>query len=369
MLLLLLILSALLYLLELLFFRIGLARADAFAPRSGYEPAVSVIVAARNEEESLGDCLASLYNLDYPADKLELIIVDDGSTDRTPEIIASFVAHNPQLRSVTTAAPVGNLRGKTNAVARGIEISGGEILMFTDADCTVPPEWVRETVRSFDDRTGIVGGFTLLGAARAMEGMQTLDWIFLFAIASAAAGWNLPLTAVGTNLSVRRRAYDASGGYRAIPFSVTEDYALVQAILRRTDYGIRYPLNPRCVVRSRACAGWGQLYRQKQRWSVGGLDMVPRGFVAMAIGWAAKACVLAGLLGGAAVPALLLFLLLAAGELAFIAHPLRRFKAFRFLRYYPAFQLYFFVYVLVLPAVAYLSRKVVWKERELTDRA
>lgn len=368
MLLLLLVLSALAYLLQLLFLRAGLTRADAFAPRQGYQPTVSVIVAARNEEAVLAECLASLGRLDYPADKLELIIVDDGSTDGTRAIIESFRSRDPRLKAVSTEPSGGNLRGKTNAVARGIGVSTGEILMFTDADCTVPATWVRETVESFDERTGIVGGFTVLGADGALAGMQTLDWIFLFGIASATAGWKIPLTAVGTNLSVRRRAYDATGGYHAIPFSVTEDYALVQAVLTRTGYGMRFPLKPGCVVRSRACSGWLQLYRQKQRWGVGGLDMVPRGVAFMAVGWAAKALALIGMVAGSAIPSLLLFLLMAAGELLFMWRPLRTFDALPFLRYFPAFELYFAFYVLLLPPVAYLSRNVVWKERVLTDR-
>ena len=76
---------------------------------------------------------------------------------------------------ITAVPGKGNMRGKANALAQGIRQSSGEILMFTDADCIVPPRWVRKTVQYFTDEVGIVGGFTLLKANRTFEGIQSLD--------------------------------------------------------------------------------------------------------------------------------------------------------------------------------------------------
>ena len=194
------------YLIELLWLRWGLRKADRAPAADGYEPTVSVIVAARNEEERIAECLASLARLEYPAAKLEIIVVDDRSTDRTAELIGRSSAHHPSMRGITSGTPEGSLRGKANALLHGIEASRGEILMFTDADCRVPHTWVRETVSFFDDATGVVGGFTMLDAGGSFEGMQQLDWLFLFGVASSAAGWGMPLTAIGNNLSIRRKA-------------------------------------------------------------------------------------------------------------------------------------------------------------------
>ena len=180
------------------------------------------------------------------------------------------------------------MRGKANALAQGIHQSSGEILLFTDADCTVPRQWVRTTVQYFTDDVGVVGGFTLLKANRIFEGIQSLDWIFLFSLASSMAGLNRPLTAIGNNVGIRRAAYTAVGGYEVIPFSVTEDYALVHTIYQNTTYRVVFPINPETVVISSACRTLHHLYHQKQRWGVGGLDMVFRGKVIGIIGWLAK---------------------------------------------------------------------------------
>ena len=354
-----------LYVVELIIFRIGLAKTDRVPFVENYQPMVSVIVAARNEEDFIGECISSLLQIDYPKNKLEIIIVNDGSTDRTAEIIESFRTTHPEVTLLTASFGSGNLRGKANALSQGIEQSTGTILMFTDADCQVQPAWVKETVKYFTPNVGIVGGFTILDAHRSFEGMQMLDWIFLFGLASATAGWKKPLTIIGNNLSMTREAYDATGGYTMIAFSVTEDCAIVQAILTRTKYSVRFPVNSQTVVTSRACQSLSHLYRQKQRWGVGGLDMPLFGFMIMAIGWVAKSALILGILFYGVTKLILLAAIMALAEIMFLWMLLRSFHAIKYLKYFPVFFFYLFVYVILLPFVAITSKRILWKERKL----
>lgn len=360
-----LIISCLLYVIEFLFLYVGLGKATQITKRGNYEPTVSIIVAARNEEEYIEQCVRSLTAVDYPKDKLEIIVVNDRSSDRTLEIVEGLSLQFAQVKVLSTTAGEGNLRGKANALAQGIQISHGEILMFTDADCTVPKTWVRETVSYFDEKTGIVGGFTLLEATRPFEGMQALDWIMLFGVASATAGWKIPLTAIGNNLSVRRSAYERVGGFKQIPFSVTEDYALVQRILQTTEFEIRFPLNAASVVHSKPCQSWKQLYHQKQRWGVGGLDMVFRGMFIMFFGWLFKFFLLVGLFIVPFWTWLFAFISKCLIDVLFLSKPLRRFNAMKYLKHFFLFETYYCLYVIILPFIAMLSKKVVWKERTL----
>src|SRR5258708_28774235 len=189
----------------------------------------------------------------------------------------------------------------------------------------------------------------------AWGGMQALDWIFLFGIASAMAGWRRPLTVIGNNLSVLRRAYDATGGYEEIPFSVTEDYSLVQSIATATDYKVVFPLNPDTVVRSRACTGINPLFRQKQRWGVGGLDLVWQGILVTSIGWFLRVLLIMNLFSGqfgltTVATASMLFL-----DLRFLWKPLKTFDELGYLRYFPVFELYYLIYVPLIPFVAMFS--------------
>jgi glycosyltransferase involved in cell wall biosynthesis len=103
-------------------------------------PLVSVVVPARDAERTLDQCLASLMRLDYDPDRREILVVDNGSTDRTVEIIRHY--------------PVRYLfeprRGPSAARNRGVGAARGDIVAFTDADCVVTRGWLRSLVRGFD---------------------------------------------------------------------------------------------------------------------------------------------------------------------------------------------------------------------------
>ena len=345
--------------------RIGLNRADRIPVRDSYYPRVSIIVAARNEEEFIGKCIQSLLKIDYSTESLEIIVVNDGSTDRTAEIIGSTVMGHPHVKLLSSTPGTCDLKGKANALEQGIAQSSGEILMFTDADCIVQPSWVKETVKYFTPDVGVVGGFTILEAHRTFEGIQTLDWLFLFSLAAATVSWNKPLTVIGNNLSMTKKAYQKTGGYKTIPFSVTEDYAIVQAMLTRTKYGVRFPMNPHSTIVSKACQSFSHLYRQKQRWGVGGIDMVPLGFLIMALGWVAKIAFIVSLFYLSFIQWLPLLVLMALGEMLFISKPMIRFREGRILKYFPVFFVYFFSYVIIIPFIAFFSKHILWKERML----
>ncbi|MDV2495302.1 MAG: glycosyltransferase [bacterium] len=112
-------------------------------------PFVSIIIPVLNGERTIGDCLVSLLKMDYPSELREILVVDNGSTDRTAEIVKSF-----PVRYLQEERP-----GPSAARNKGIEASTGKILAFTDADCVVTTGWLQELVRGFDsEETGVVVG-------------------------------------------------------------------------------------------------------------------------------------------------------------------------------------------------------------------
>ena len=124
-------------------FAAALARVRGRAVRTAdVEPTVTVIVAAYNEEESIARRLENLLELDYPREKLELVVTSDASTDRTEEIALQF----PGVRVVPN--PRG---GKVAAQDRAVRQTDGEIVAFSDANCTWAPDALRTLVRAFAD--------------------------------------------------------------------------------------------------------------------------------------------------------------------------------------------------------------------------
>ena len=120
-------------------------------------PSATVIVAARNEEENISRCLESLGKLVYPVDKLEVIIVNDRSTDKTGEIVGDFITSRNNFRIIIPDEPKGKMVGKVNALATAIREAKGEIILTTDADCEVKPAWVKTIASHYFDDVGMVG--------------------------------------------------------------------------------------------------------------------------------------------------------------------------------------------------------------------
>ena len=112
-------------------------------------PSVAVVIPARNEERFIESCLKSLATQSYPADRLEIIVVDNGSTDSTVEIANKYA-------SSVIEAPTLNLSELRNL---GVEKSSGEILAFIDADCVADPDWIEQGVRSLQLEPCITGCF------------------------------------------------------------------------------------------------------------------------------------------------------------------------------------------------------------------
>ncbi len=354
-----------LYLIKIQLFRSGAVRASRVV-RTDALPRVSIIVAARNEEANIGTCLASLAELDYPAELLEILVIDDQSEDATSGIIADWQSRMPTLVPLRTEGIVHNLRGKANAVAQAVERTHGEIILTTDADCVVPRAWVRETVALFTPEVGCVCGFTLQKVSGAFSGTQSVDWAYLLTIAAAGVGWGLPLSAVGNNMAFRRRAYDDVGGYAGVGFSVTEDFALFKAIGYTTDWKIRYPVAEATLAWSEPCPTAADLYRQKKRWGRGGLDIHPVGFAIMSVGFLMNALLLVGPFLGLSLPVWACALAgKSLGDIWLLSLPLARLSQRRLFRYFPFFELYYLFYVTLLPFVVLLTGKVVWKGRRL----
>ncbi len=330
-----------------------------------YEPLVSIVMAARNEEQNIRACVESLIQNQYPKEKLEIIVVNDSSTDATPRIMHELSEKYSNVKAVNAKQSIDRLRGKANAIAQGIDISSGEIIFMTDADCVVPSSWVRATVQNYAHDTGVVAGLTLLHPKNWFAAMQSLDWAYILAVASAAMSLKNPLSCIGNNFSFRKQAYDEVGGYRGTKFSVTEDFALFKAITKSGRWGYRYPLETETLVLSNACNTVLDLYRQKRRWGVGGKDMPLSGLMIMVIAFCMHALLLTGLFLNLGL-SLLLFGL--AVKFMFdgllLSIPLTRSNRLSQLKYFLLFELYYMLYVIALPFAVFLGGAVVWKGRE-----
>ena len=127
--------------------------------RGSDEPSVSVVMVARNEEAVLGQKLENLLKLDYPAEKLNVVVVSDGSSDGTVAVLREF-ERNPRVRTVVKAASQGKAAGLNDA----IRVADGEVLLFTDARQQIEPQALGYLIENFADaEVGAASGELMLG--------------------------------------------------------------------------------------------------------------------------------------------------------------------------------------------------------------
>lgn len=326
-------------------------------------PRVSVVVAARNEERSIGGCIDSACDQTYPPELFEVIVVDDDSTDGTADIIREKMNRFGHVRTVHPD-PKHPQRGKARALAAGIAHATGEVILVTDADCRVPRTWVESTARLFSPEVGLAGGMTLQDPTTSFGGMQSLDWAYLLGVAASSVALGGSFGSIGNNLAFRKQAYEDVGGYSSLPFSVTEDYTLVRAIRRTGRWKQIYPIHPRLLVQSEPCSDIASLFRQKHRWGRGGLDVPLLGFLIMAVGWSVHILpIVHTLVWGAWAHTFAVMLVKSTADYVLIHSVLARLERTEDMRHFALFQFYFALYVIALPLIVLVAGPVHWKGR------
>ncbi|RMF63894.1 MAG: glycosyltransferase [Calditrichaeota bacterium] len=240
-------------------------------------PTVSILVALRNEEATVKACVDSLLRQEYPQGRLEIILINDRSTDRTPELMEDLASVSSHIKTFHVKHAIPGLSGKANAIAQGIELATGELILVTDGDCRVPPNWARTHASYYTRDVGLVGGFTLLDQKRDRTSLfgkvQSLDWAYLLSVGTGAMGFGLPLSVLGNNFSFRRQAYEDVGGYRNIGFTIIEDFALMKTLLHSTKWSVLYPIDADMLVYSHPMRDLPSFYQQRKRWSAGGKEV------------------------------------------------------------------------------------------------
>lgn len=232
-------------------------------------PFVSVFVPARDEEASIKQCLHSLLIQDY-AGPYEILVADDESSDRTFAIAEGLGKLHGHLRVFRLNSwQSETMRGKQRALALLTDEAKGEIYLFCDADMTMPSGWIRNMVMNLSrGNADLVNGTTTSSGDSAFFRLQALDWLIPQAAMEVLGRFGLAYTAMGNNMGLRRSVYESVGGYRGIPFSVTEDFELFRH-LKRKGFHLRHIFHKNVlgITRpSQTTEGW---FQQHLRWTKG----------------------------------------------------------------------------------------------------
>lgn len=196
-------------------------------------PRISILLAARDEEEKLPGALATLMEIDYP--NLEVIAVDDRSQDQTGRILDEFAAAHPRLRVVHVSELPPGWLGKPHALQKAFEISDGDWLLFTDADVRFKPDVLRCAISLAKqhnlDHLSLLCGIEMVGF---WEKALITFFAVVFYIASDPYRTSNPhsrfYVGIGAFQMVKRSAYQASGTHRRLAMEVIDDMKLGKLI-------------------------------------------------------------------------------------------------------------------------------------------
>ncbi|MCH8124958.1 glycosyltransferase [candidate division KSB1 bacterium] len=186
-------------------------------PANQFQPKISIIIAARNEESRIFLCLESLEKLEYEKDKFEIILVDDCSSDRTAEIIQSFCQRHSNWRLLQLQNKSSELRGKLNALQEGVSISSGEIIFTTDSDCILPKDWLRKMMPYFEAGVTMVLGHSLLVSGKGFfHRLQEFDNLFSAIVVAALTKMGYAFSSIGRNMAYRSITLESVGGFNSL---------------------------------------------------------------------------------------------------------------------------------------------------------
>jgi cellulose synthase/poly-beta-1,6-N-acetylglucosamine synthase-like glycosyltransferase len=230
---------------------------------------VSVIIPARNEAAHIGNCLQSLFRQTYPKALTEILVVNDFSTDETAAVVWEQREHCRLLNLSDYVTDSLNAY-KKKAIETGITHSSGELIICTDADCSMGPDWIQTLVDAYQKENlhFIAAPVKIVPDKTALSIFQTLDFISLQGITGAAVYKNLYPMCNGANLAYTRNAYETVGGFTDIDqIASGDDMLLMKKIQAYFPGRSGYIKDRRAIVSTGPAENFRDFFSQRIRWA------------------------------------------------------------------------------------------------------
>ncbi len=228
---------------------------------------ISVVIPARNEEKNIIPLLLSLANQTYLKKDFEVIIIDDFSTDGTYKAVVDFPLPNIKLIQPNVAAQASS---KKKAIEAAIEIASGELIVATDADCLLPPDWL-QTIADFYTITGAVFiaapvKFTYNNSV--LQRFQAIDFLVLQGITAASVASGFHAMCNGANLAYTKNAFINVDGFTGIDQVASgDDMLLMHKIWKRHPGKVQYLKSKNAIVQTAPMPTWKEFFWQRIRWA------------------------------------------------------------------------------------------------------
>ncbi len=266
----------------------------------GFNTRVTVLIAARNEEEKIHLTIEDILAQDYPKHLTEIIIVDDHSTDNTSRIIASYADRGVKLLQMNEDQPLNSYKKK--AIARAIDLSTGDLMVATDADCRMAGKWLSSVVGYFEmyNPVMISSPVSYFEEKSLFERIQSLEFYSLIATGAAFIGNGHASTCNGANLAYRKDIFYEVGGFKGIDdLASGDDELLLQKVAERHPGKIGFLKLYEAVVFTHAKPNLKEFLQQRRRWASKSVKYKDKKVVAVVVGlWLFNVSVVLNFLAG-----------------------------------------------------------------------
>jgi cellulose synthase/poly-beta-1,6-N-acetylglucosamine synthase-like glycosyltransferase len=258
------------YIIIILFLLIAISVNKTFAYQLGRKfkstskPKLSLIIAAKNEEKNIVSLIDSLEQLNYPNENLEVVFVNDNSSDKTAELIQTKISG--KVNFVMIGADKKEIDGKKGALSIGIKNAKNNFIVITDADCKPEADWLKEMAGGLDygydfifGVAPIQAGNTLVGKLSAFENLRNTY------LTIAAVGLNIPYSAAARSFGFRKTSFERVGGYSKTTETLSGDDDLLLREAVKNKMLIGTVIETDAFVFSSAPKTFNKYFQQKKR--------------------------------------------------------------------------------------------------------
>jgi cellulose synthase/poly-beta-1,6-N-acetylglucosamine synthase-like glycosyltransferase len=231
---------------------------------------LSIIIPARNEAANIENCINSILQNNYPTHLFEIIVVDDHSEDDTVSIVKKYATQNVKLILLKDFITNKINAYKKKAIEVAIAQASGTLIITTDADCIVPPNWL-QTIASFYEATNakfIAAPVAIEGGMKVIGLFQSLDFMTLQGITAAVVHKKQMTMCNGANMAYEKLAFDEVGGFAGIDnIASGDDMLLMHKIYKRYPNNVLFLNSKEAIVKTAPVNTIAQFFNQRIRWA------------------------------------------------------------------------------------------------------
>ena len=257
--------AILIYSILISYYKIGWKRSKKLNSNK-YFPKISLVVSFRNEESNISQIVQSLKNQQYPRNQLEIIFINDHSTDNTLNLLEEQQKTWDRIRVINLHS--GEI-GKKKAIEKAVCESKGDIIITTDADCSFNQKWIKTIAEYFDNHNIklVAGPVVFEYKKNIFHKLQSLEFLSLIGSGAGAIGINRAIFANGANLAYRKEIFQELNPFKENQSPSGDDVFLLHEVKKKYPKGIYFAKNQKAIVTTKPKESLASFINQRKRWA------------------------------------------------------------------------------------------------------